>query len=138
MSAAFPLPAVVLAPRGEGSNGKCGHCGGSGLARWSGNTDCEPCTGTGLAEHCMTCGAAPGDPCANRCGVAGALSCDKPRRHPSHTWRYDGELVACDGTPAEVQGRCCSDPLCPCGYKRGWGAYAAPTFSLAGGADDAE
>jgi len=55
--------------------------------------------------------------------TAGLLSCDRPERHARHTWTYRGVEVDCHGEPAEERGRCCSDPLCPCAYKPGWGPY---------------
>lgn len=53
--------------------------------------------------------------------------------HMPHTWTYGGRQVLCDGKPETRirvydrpdRGQCCSDPLCGCSPKPGWGAYAA-------------
>ena len=63
-----------------------------------------------------------------------AVHCfSKTYAHQPHEWTYGGQPVQCDGSPQYVQPRwpeperqCCSDPLCGCAQKPGWGAHAAP------------
>lgn len=63
-------------------------------------------------------------------------------QHPEHQWKHQDQAgmvhaLDCDGQPvpppmtdAAANAACgCSDPLCGCSMKPGWGPYAGPTFN---------